>query len=84
MAKAMTDKEYERWIRDILEKPIRRKWANAWKLAMSPELRSAVVHAECFRVVHAWTDDDRGHTVSEAEIVRLLRVAHKLFDGELD
>lgn len=80
----MTDKEFESWIRDIVEKPIRRKWAGAWKLAMSPELRRAVVRAECFSIVHGWTDDERGHTVSEAEIERLLRVVNKIFEGELD
>lgn len=83
---AMTDREYQKWVREIVVAPLRRHWGVAWKMALNPEIRSALVAAQCFSVVRHWaaSKDERGMGVTEAEMEKLLAAARAEFGDELE
>lgn len=79
----MTDREYRRWIREIVVAPIRHEWGAAWPVLV-PKVRTAIVRSHLLTIVHGWTDNDRGRTVTEAEIGRLIAATNAEFGDEIE
>lgn len=76
----MNDREYKTWVKNIVIKPLRANWGDAWHKMMVPEIREQLVMAQCMSVVMTWcgTKQDDGRAITNEEILRLVRVAQEI------
>jgi len=78
---SMNDREYKKWVKDIVIKPLRRSWdGDGWSRALTSEMREALLMAQCMSIVMAWCSfkKDDSHTIDPEEIMRLVRVAQEI------